>query len=133
MITKRDHDMVDDILWIITIGLFFFGACVSFQGCAHADTIEGYSINQWVEAIHHAEGNDNYGILSVSCKKGSECKRVCANTVRNNYKRWRRTAQSIPFVLFLQRRYCPLKASNDPSGLNYNWLNNFQWFLKEGV
>ena len=132
-VTPQDHKVVDDLLFILAVCLFILGACFSFPSCAHAETIEGYSINQWVEAIHHTEGNDNYGILSVKCQKGSECKRICANTVRNNYKRWRRTTQSVPFVLFLQRRFCPLKAVNDPSGLNYNWLKNVQWFLKEGV
>lgn len=31
------HDQVDDLLFILAVCLFIFGACVSFPSCAHAD------------------------------------------------------------------------------------------------
>lgn len=119
--------------------LIFF--CVLIFSCrpAHAEAytglklIEGYALNQWVESIHKAEGNDNYGIISISCESKEECRKICANTVRNNYKRWQRSGQTITFLQFLQRRFAPVGASNDPTGLNRNWASNVSYFLKRGA
>ena len=112
--------------------------CISNCNQAYAKApksllIEGYTIDQWVNAIRKAEGNDNYGILSVKCEKGQECRRICANTVRNNYKRWERSGKTIPYLQFLGNRYCPVGASNDPTGLNRHWVKNVSYFLKRGA
>jgi len=48
----------------------------------------------------------------------------CAATCWKNWKRWQKTDQSLPYLVFLQRRYCPVGADNDPGGLNVNWLRN---------
>lgn len=105
-----------------------------FQGCARATeaSYAGYTLNQWANAVHHAEGNDNYGILSISCTKGEGCRRICKNTVRHNYKRWQRSQSHKPFLLFLQHRYCPVGASNDPTGLNRAWAYNVGYWLRKG-
>lgn len=125
--------------WACTVVMYLVYAMlillslVVFQGCAQADqTYEGYTLNQYANAIHHAEGNDNYGILSVRCTTKEECRRICKNTVRNNYKRWQRSKQDITFLSYLQRRYCPVGASNDPTRLNRYWVNNVNYWLMKG-
>ena len=108
------------------------------RGCAHAvvvkqEFVAGYSIDAWANAIHKAEGNDNYGILSVSCTKGEGCRKVCKNTVRNNWKRYNKTTDSPTFegyLSFLANRYCPIGASNDPNNLNKNWKRNVYRILR---
>ena len=111
--------------------IVFTAIVVLISGCAQAsDTIEGYTLPQWVEAIHKAEGNDNYGILSIKCEKGEGCRKICANTVRNNYKRWLKTEQTDTFIHFLANRFAPLQASNDPDNLNVNWERNVSFFLQ---
>lgn len=116
-------------LWIAITITITLSLIVVLSTPAQAESIEGYSIVTWIEAIHKAERNDNYGILSVSCIKGEACKKVCARTVRNNYHRWLKTEQNISFLHFLGQRYCPNGAANDPTGLNQNWEKNVQWFL----
>lgn len=132
------NTIVDDILWIFAIAIIMIAMCILFDGCAQAANtptkpiIEGYSLNQWANSIHHAEGNDNYGILSVKCATTESCRRICKNTVRHIYKRWLRSKQNIPFLLFLGKRYCPLGASNDHFGRNRFWIKNVNYWLMKG-
>lgn len=37
---------------------------------------------------------------------------------------FRRLVYTEAFILFAQRRYCPIGAENDPEGLNKNWATN---------
>jgi len=82
-------------------------------------------VNRIVDAIYRAEGGAKtkypYGIKSVRCTTPSTCRKICENTVRNNYKRWLKTDRSMPFLYFLADRYCP--PSVDLDG-NKNWKRN---------
>lgn len=124
------------ILLIIALGLI----TVLLTSCAQASTIikepniAGYSLNQWCEAIHKAEGNDNYGILSIKCSKGEGCKEICKNTVRNNYKRWIKSGKNGEFIQFLGNKYCPTignKLTFNEKKYNINWIYNVKYFLKK--
>lgn len=88
-----------------------------------------------VDAIYIAEGGDRaakpYGILSVPCGSKDECRKICENTVRNNYKRWQKAGNPGTYLEFLASRYAPVGVSNDPKGLNRNWLKNVQTFVYE--
>lgn len=117
---------------LLTISLFSCQLAHASPTGPSTGLIQGYSLNQWVNAIHKAEGNDNYGILSVSCHSKEECRAICANTVRNNYKRWKKSGKITSFLQFLGKRYCPVGASNDPAGLNGNWIANVRHFLNKG-
>ena len=92
--------------------------------------------NALIEAIYYAEGGSNakkpFGILSVSCEGYKDCRKICHNTVRNNIGRWKRANSENPisYLQFLAGRYAPVGASNDPGGLNHNWLRNVRWFLE---
>lgn len=90
--------------------------------------------NAIVDAIYKAEGSERamkpFGILSVPCSGYDECRQICLNTVRNNYKRWLKSDRSLTYLEFLSKRYAPIGVSNDPQGLNKNWLRNVKFFLE---
>ena len=76
-------------------------------------------------AIYRIEGGDKarvpYGILSVKVKSREDARRICCNTVRNNYVRWQKAGAKGDYRLYLADVYCP--KSSDPKG-NKNWRNN---------
>lgn len=97
-------------------------------------TLTTNELNKIVESIRKTEGNPNYGILSI--KVGTNytlAKKLCENTVRNNFKRWQKQNKENNFILFLGSKYCPPSA--DKIGF-HNWTNNMtkilgQKFIKE--
>lgn len=97
-------------------------------------TASAYTMDQWADAIRFAEGNDNYGILSIPCIKGEQCRQYCKNTVRNTLIKYRATRCKVgeSDLDCLARRYCPIGASNDPNNLNKNWKANVKFFLERG-
>lgn len=48
----------------------------------------------------------------------------CAATIIKNRERWKQAGKKEPFIQFLGKRYCPVGAENDPSGLNKHWIKN---------
>ena len=79
-----------------------------------------------VNAVYNAEGGANtnypYGIKSIKTKNPRE---ACRQTIVNNMFRFlESTEQMDEFLTFLQRRYAPLNAEDDPEGLNQNWKKN---------
>ncbi len=116
---------------LLIIGSCHLAHAAEFKN-SPAYTIEGHTIDRWTGAIGKAENNPNYGILSVSCHPGADCRRVCANTVRNNYKRWVKAGKRGTYLSFLANRYCPIGAANDPHGLNANWRRNVAYYLAKG-
>lgn len=54
-----------------------------------------------------------------------------AATVVKNYQRWKNSNSPDDYITFLGKRYCPVGASNDPQGLNANWIRNVKfWYNK---
>ncbi len=92
-----------------------------------------YSDNELADAIYQAEGGGKakvpYGILSVKVKDEQEARRICLNTIRNNRVRFANQNKFTDYIEFLASRYCPVGASNDPQGLNKNWVKNVKYFL----
>jgi hypothetical protein len=80
------------------------------------------------DAIYAAEGGRQaikpFGVLSVPCSDYADCRRVCYNTVRNNHRRWIKAGRPGEYLRFLQKRYAPIGAENDPKNLNDNWYRN---------
>lgn len=123
--------------------IVFFGcmiiaaAIILIAGCqtAHAQETD----EQIVQAIYKAEGGEKtkypYGIRSVRCESTQECKKVCLNTVKNNRRRFAEYGHKKfgTFLEFLASRYSPVGASNDPTGLNVNWIHNVKYFLAKEV
>lgn len=78
-----------------------------------------------------------FGILSIpDCDTYGEEILYCAQTIKNNFERFRKAFPEIPlwepgtkklsiqYIQFLANRYAPIGAANDPAGLNMNWFKN---------
>ena len=90
-----------------------------------------YSNDQIADAIYLAEGgaktNHPYGILAHY--KHTTPRQACINTIKSARIRFAKQTKETDFVYFLSLTYCPIGASNDPTGLNENWLKNVRYFL----
>ena len=89
-------------------------------------------LDRWADAIRRAEGNPNYGILSIPCNSEAQCRQYCKNTVYNTLVKYRdqRCKEGESDIDCLARRYAPIGAENDPTGLNKNWKKNVLAFLE---
>lgn len=105
-----------------------------FAGVSTQALASEIPVDKIVDAIYRVEGGEKakvpFGILSVPCKGYADCRRVCKNTVRNNYKRWEKAGRPGDYIEFLARRYAPANVANDPKKLNRNWLKNLRRILK---
>jgi len=104
--------------------------CIASPAFAYTDT-------EIVNAIYKSEGGSKatylYGIRSVKYGTPEEARRICFNTVRNNRVRFANQTKYDDYLEFLASRYCPIGASNDPKGLNVNWLSNVRYFLERSA
>lgn len=88
--------------------------------------------NKLVYAIGKAENSKKYpyGIKSIPIKGKTQlereayAKRICLNTVKNNWVRYQKTDKRIDYITFLGNKYCPINDPNDKKGLNSNWIRN---------
>ena len=63
-----------------------------------------------------------YGIKSVNTNGNADyARKICKNTIRNNYVRWENAGKPDSYFNFLANRFCPKK--DDPIG-NTNWKKN---------
>jgi hypothetical protein len=83
----------------------------------------GINIEKLATAIYWAEGGPKtrhpYGILAKY--KSTTPRQACINTIKHALRDWSGKGD---FIAFLGRRYCPVGAKNDPTGLNKNWIKN---------
>jgi len=90
-------------------------------------------VDKIVDAIYRVEGGARarkpFGVLSVPCDGYNDCRRICENTVRNNFRRWEKAGRPGDYLEFLAARYCPVGAEND-NGTNKFWLTNLRRILK---
>lgn len=88
-------------------------------------------------AVWHAEGGTKakvaYGVLSVKVAGPGEARQVTLRSIRNHRQRHAAHSCGLGFLDCWSRRWAPLNASNDPDGLNRNWLRNVRYFLDRGV
>src|SRR3990167_7978114 len=84
------------------------------------------------DAVYLAEGGAKagkpFGVLSVPCGGYRDCRAVCLKSAENNFKRWEKSDKSKTYLELFRDRWAPLKAKNDPNGLNKNWLRLVQYF-----
>ena len=91
----------------------------------------------FLAAIRIAEnGGDGrqFGVLSESADTYEAQARIAALSIRNNqwrhvlrFKEWPVDGTGLlseGFVKFMQSRWAPIGADNDPNGLNANWSRN---------
>lgn len=90
--------------------------------------MKSYTAEQIADAIFLAEGGTKtkypYGILTKY--KTTTPRQACINTINHALRDWNGQGD---FIEFLGSRYCPVGASNDPQGLNKNWVKNVKYFL----
>lgn len=97
-----------------------------------------------VAAIRNAENGAagrEYGVLGAGVRRAMKRKGDtyrpqagwCAATVQKTHDRWTRAGRPGDFITFLGKRYCPVGADNDPTGLNRHWVRNVKhWTAKVG-
>ncbi len=118
-------------LIIVNASLFCL-ACGFGDGVAYSapKPAENPYIARVVQAIYHAEGVNSrhpYGILSVQT---SDPRQTCYEVVNWRYLVWSSGPRTESFISYLSRSYCPIGASNDPTGLNVNWVRNVSYFME---
>ena len=104
-------------------------------GDGRAETLAGYDVERLATAIYHAEGGAKtahpYGILAKY--KTTTPRDACKNTIRSKWREWVKLGAKGDYLAYLQSRYAPIGAENDPTGLNRNWLKNVRfWYIKIG-
>lgn len=123
----QTHKLEPEYLKWLAIWLSVVFILCAGMNCAHAYTPEEYC-----QAIYKAEGGTHtkhpYGILAKY--RHTSPKQACLNTVRHRMSLWRESGLKMPFTAYLGLSYCPIGASNDPSGLNRNWESNVSYFLR---
>lgn len=99
-----------------------------------AEIPAGYA-EKVADAIYKVEGGKKakvpYGILSVKVKNEEDARRICLNTIKNNWKRWEKAGKKGDFIDFLANKYAPIGAENDPKNLNKNWSKNIHAIMGE--
>lgn len=123
--------MLDKLYYLILSLILGCAIIIAWQAVARAEVYDAEVI---ADGIYHIEGAERakkpFGILSVSCNGYADCRRVCINTIQNNFTRWQIAGSKGDFLTFLAGRYAPLNVENDPAGLNANWLRNLKAYLK---
>jgi len=118
------------ILTLVICVLSFLPMAFSMPSSVGSVQVDGYSVNQIVNAIYRIEGGSKavkpFGILSVPCNSYQECRRICENTVINNIVRWHKSGARQTYLEFLASRYAPAEAHP----LNKNWLPNLKSVLR---
>ena len=93
----------------------------------------GMDFERLADSIYRAEGAEKakkpFGILSIPCEGYEECRQICLNTLKNNFKRWEASSKKKPYLEFLAERYAPRKAHP----LNTNWLKNVRYFYNKNL
>lgn len=93
---------------------------------AEVSEVGGYNVERLANAIYWAEGGPNtrhpYGILAKY--KTTTPRQACINTIRSKHREWVKLGSKGDYIAYLQSRYAPIGAYNDPTGLNRNWLKN---------
>lgn len=117
-----------------------FGICcllaffmLAVGGCSqhgYAETIEGHDIKVWASAIYKAENSHAHPYGIMTHYRHTSPRQACINTVRHQYRIWCKNACNMPFLAFLASKYAPIRANNDPTGLNFNWTRNVGYFLQ---
>jgi hypothetical protein len=90
------------------------------------------NVQALVTAIGMAENSTNrpYGIMAKRKLTEAEARRWCENTVNHRLADWVKAGKPGDFIEYLSKTYAPIGASNDPKGLNRNWVKNVKWFYK---
>lgn len=122
---ESSPSLFPNLKFVLAVVIMTIIAACIYVNVAHAEI--DYSNESIADAIYHAEGgaktNHPYGILAHY--KHTTPRQACINTIKHA----RRDFVGGDFITFLGNRYCPIGASNDPTGLNKNWVKNVKRLL----
>lgn len=115
------------ILAILTLFMLY-----ALYSIAYADNAPTVNVERLANAIYIAEGGNKtkhpYGILAKY--KHTTPRQACINTIKSALKRYNKQGAKGDFIAFLGKTYCPVGASNDPWGLNKNWVKNVKYYYE---
>lgn len=88
-------------------------------------------VERMVNAIGRAENSTShpYGIMTKY--RHTTPRQACKNTVLHALRDYK--GKESGFISFLQGRYAPIGAENDPTGLNANWTANVTYYYEKGA
>lgn len=91
------------------------------------------NVEKLADAIYKAENSKThpYGIMQKY--KHTSPRQACLNTINSAMKRFNKQTKEKDFILYLSKTYCPVGASNDPTGLNTNWVKNVKFFYDRSI
>lgn len=109
---------------------FLFGNLTIFAA-SQSEVLSEDVVNRLVAAIERIENSKKYpfGIKSIPLKGDTEeeryqyARRICRNTVVNNYARWVKAGKPGSYLTYLGSKYCP--PADDPMG-HKNWIKNIR-------
>lgn len=118
--------MIKTLVFILSLAAF---SCTGAIDNSQAEKI--------ADAIKKVENSVKYpyGIKSIKIKGNTQTEReayarkICINTIKNNYIRWEKAGKPNDFISFLGSRYAPIGAPDDPRNLNSNWVKNLKAIL----
>lgn len=118
-----------NVILALSINCFACDGKTSF--CSKNLVLTDKKINTFADIVYRIEGGKKakkpYGILSIPVKDEQSARKVCINSIKNNYKRWTTAGRTNCFIDFFVNRWCP--SSSDFSG-NKNWKSNAHKILK---
>ena len=91
---------------------------------AKAETIDVESL---ATAIGKAENSTTHPYGIMAHYKHTTPRQACINTINHALRDWDGNGD---FISFLQKRYAPIGADNDPRGLNRFWTKNVRMFYR---
>lgn len=116
--------------WLLLALLVLLASCAK-PGYAS----EPINIEKLANSIYLAEGGAKtrhpYGILTKY--KHTTPRQACINTIKSALRRYQASITQDgrhDFIEFLGATYCPIGATNDPNGLNKNWITNVRYYYE---
>lgn len=126
---------MNKILLSLSLGLF-----LSNQGIADNRAIKEPDYDRIVHSVFLAEGGNKtlypYGIRSIKTKNKEHARRICKNTIHNNFHRWVKAGRKGTFIDFLGNRYCPTRGRNlskSERNLNKHWKKNVLFYFQKNI
>lgn len=108
------------ILHLITCALVLSTGMVAKSAWATSEI----DFERLATAIGKAENSTAHPYGIMQRYKYTTPRQACINTIKHKYRDWVAEGSRGDYLAYLQTKYAPLNAQNDPSGLNYNWLSN---------
>jgi len=124
---EKELNKINVIGYLAAVAVMAVIMSVIFVSCsakpAHASEI--VNVEKLATAIYYAENSKSHPYGIMVHYKHTSARTACINTIRHALRDWNGKGD---FLAFLASRYAPIGASNDPRGLNRNWVKNVRYF-----